>query len=130
MATKKNVLFLLLWIYFVVTVGCLILHQRYRKRYNQYMNMANEVATTSINAEVITSDNESNDENLIGNGSPTVARPHSCGNLPTISEGIFIFYVHISLSKYLFFFFYRLLRRYAKSCRRYRGSGSESFESY
>lgn len=61
----------LLILCFIVTVGCLILHQRYRKRYNQYMTMANEVAAAS-NSET---------ENLIADNDP------GRNSLPTISEG-------------------------------------------
>lgn len=74
-----------------MTVGCLILHQRYRKRYSQYLNMANDVANASIQND-INSDNESSEESFLNNVSPT--RPViMCGNnLPTISEGMLIIY--------------------------------------
>lgn len=29
---------------FIVTAGCLILHQRYQKRYQRYLNLAQDVA--------------------------------------------------------------------------------------
>lgn len=30
--------------YFVVTVGCLVLHQRYKKRYEKYMTYSRELS--------------------------------------------------------------------------------------
>lgn len=30
---------------FVVTVGCLVLHQRYKKRFEKYRSLSNEVST-------------------------------------------------------------------------------------
>lgn len=77
----KNVCFHLL-----VTVGCLILHQRYRKRFERYMHLAQDVSSTfnqtsSLNIQAETSSSystiESNKPNRIQN----------CGSLPTIKEG-------------------------------------------
>lgn len=86
----------LLILCFVVTVGCLILHQRYRKRYAQYLNMARDVAInrppSSINSESDLSDTDSihsNSDRLLPENAVNAVNKnnHKCGSLPTINEG-------------------------------------------
>lgn len=53
------------------------------------MNMANEVAAASIQND-LTSDNESSEESVINNitTNPNIRPPILCSSLPTISEGV------------------------------------------
>lgn len=68
---QKIIAVTLLVLCFIVTAGCLILHQRYQKRYQRYLNLANDVASNF----------EHNPEESVGNQQP------KCGGLPTINEG-------------------------------------------
>ncbi|KAK9745312.1 Membrane transport protein [Popillia japonica] len=87
----------LLVLCFIVTVGCLILHQRYRKRYERYLNLANDVASTfeqpHENGEarpVQTVTPPSSIAGCSGGGSKSGSckgNKEKCGNLPTINEG-------------------------------------------
>lgn len=80
-----------------MTVGCLILHQRYRKRYERYLNLANDVASTfeqpHENGEarpVQTVTPPSSIAGCSGGGSKSGSckgNKEKCGNLPTINEG-------------------------------------------
>lgn len=70
---------------FSVTVGCLILHQRYIKRYARYLDLANDVSSTfdqnepCANANGVCSGNP--------NSRATCGANKRCGSLPTINEG-------------------------------------------
>lgn len=64
-----------------VTVGCLILHQRYKKRVERYWTLANDVSSTFVQEQT---------------QSPLIEAPNTsthsfsnriCSNLPTINEG-------------------------------------------
>lgn len=71
-------------------MGCLILHQRYRKRYERYLNLANDVASTfEHNQENDVSNTTEDTPPLAGSsGTPkTTTCKKNCGNLPTINEG-------------------------------------------
>lgn len=69
----------LLVLCFIVTVGCLILHQRYQKRFARYLSLTREVATTFEEH----TDNEDllDDENVASS-----SRTSKYGNLTTIKE--------------------------------------------
>lgn len=40
---------------FIITVGCLVLHQRYKKRYEKFINLSNEVSTSESTNNLIPS---------------------------------------------------------------------------
>lgn len=78
-----------------MTVGCLILHQRYQKRYARYLSLAQDVATSFD--EQTQSEQEAESSNALlsddinavpstSNGG-TPSKSPKCGNLPTIKEG-------------------------------------------
>ncbi|XP_074030113.1 integral membrane protein GPR155 homolog anchor isoform X2 [Leptinotarsa decemlineata] len=83
----------LLVLCFIVTVGCLILHQRYRRRFMTYMDLADEVASdqdqtqaiseaeTLTNTAVINNPSTSSDSGVVAGRTP------KCCGLPTITEG-------------------------------------------
>lgn len=75
----------LLVLCFIVTVGCLILHQRYEKRYARYLTLTREVATTFDETDNHTPQT-SRDTTVVvqTNASSKTTR---CSNLPTIKEG-------------------------------------------
>lgn len=74
---------------FSVTVGCLILHQRYKKRFERYLSLANDVSSTFQHENF----NEDDNASLIQTPSTATSsfnynnRNHTCGGLPTINEG-------------------------------------------
>lgn len=73
---QKIIAVTLLVLCFIVTAGCLILHQRYQKRYQRYLNLANDVANNfEHTAEEI-------QPSVSNNG-----QQQKCGGLPTIKEG-------------------------------------------
>lgn len=87
----------LLVLCFIVTVGCLILHQRYRRRLTRFLDLANDLATdgaqsspstpeietsTNTNSPMIVSPNPGSSSD-----SGVSSRGTKCGNLPTINEG-------------------------------------------
>lgn len=76
---QKIIAVTLLVLCFIVTTGCLILHQRYQKRYQRYLNLANDVANNfEQNSDEI--------QSSVGVGS-SVQQQQKCGGLPTIKEG-------------------------------------------
>ncbi|KAL1501570.1 hypothetical protein ABEB36_006870 [Hypothenemus hampei] len=83
-ASQAIVAVSLLVLCFIVTVGCLILHQRYQRRYNRYLDLSNEIAN-DFNSLV------NNDESAVASsssGNQSVSRTGKCNNgLPTIKEG-------------------------------------------
>lgn len=70
---QKIIAVTLLVLCFIVTAGCLILHQRYQKRYQRYLNLANDVANNFEHNPDLEQHN--------------TIQQHSCGGLPTINEG-------------------------------------------
>lgn len=66
---QKIIAVTLLVLCFIVTAGCLILHQRYQKRYQRYLNLAQDVA------------------NNFEQPPSTSNVQQKCGGLPTIKEG-------------------------------------------
>lgn len=74
---QKIIAVTLLVLCFIVTAGCLILHQRYQKRYQRYLNLANDVANNF----------EHNPEEIQPSGGDNVQEQQKCGGLPTIKEG-------------------------------------------
>lgn len=82
-ASQAIVAVSLLVLCFIITAGCLILHQRYRRRYSRYLDLTNELANDfdpQINQEPAPSSNSSC---CTGNASKT----GKCAGLPTIKEG-------------------------------------------
>ncbi|KAI4454822.1 dep domain protein [Holotrichia oblita] len=86
----------LLVLCFIITVGCLILHQRYRKRYERYLNLANDVASTfeqpheNGDARPVQNTIPPPVASCSGGGSKSGSckgNKEKCGNLPTINEG-------------------------------------------
>ncbi|XP_028148362.2 integral membrane protein GPR155 [Diabrotica virgifera virgifera] len=84
----------LLVLCFIVTVGCLILHQRYRRRFTRYMDLSHDIAsdqeqsqstpeaeTTADTAALSPNPSTSSDS---GVGS---VKAQKCCGLPTIAEG-------------------------------------------
>lgn len=69
-------------------MGCLILHQRYKKRYARYLSLAQDVAT-SFNEQNQEAETSTNNLNPAPSTSTTEAsnKPQKCGGLPTIKEG-------------------------------------------
>ncbi|GJQ85405.1 hypothetical protein Trydic_g10179 [Trypoxylus dichotomus] len=80
----------LLVLCFIVTVGCLILHQRYRKRYERYLNLANDVASTFEHPQENGGPRSSQSPPIASSSgvpkSSTCKNKEKCGNLPTINE--------------------------------------------
>lgn len=75
---QKIIAVTLLVLCFIVTTGCLILHQRYEKRYQRYLNLANDVANNF----------ENNSEEAPSSGGDVQSQSQQvCGGLPTIKEG-------------------------------------------
>ncbi|XP_019875971.2 integral membrane protein GPR155 isoform X2 [Aethina tumida] len=71
----------LLVLCFIVTVGCLVLHQRFRRRFSRYLDLTNEVN------DVIENQNSPEIEtaNVTSAPQPSSSNGHTCG-LPTINE--------------------------------------------
>ncbi|KAJ8917326.1 hypothetical protein NQ315_002348 [Exocentrus adspersus] len=84
----------LLVLCFIVTVGCLILHQRYRRRFSRYLDLSNEVASdqepsqstpeaeTTTDTAVISPNPSTSSDSGVGS-----VKAQKCCGLPTITEG-------------------------------------------
>ncbi|XP_018569986.1 integral membrane protein GPR155 [Anoplophora glabripennis] len=84
----------LLVLCFIVTVGCLILHQRYRRRFSRYLDLANDVASdqepsqstpeaeTTTDTAVISPNPSTSSDSGVGS-----VKAQKCRSLPTITEG-------------------------------------------
>ncbi|XP_050299819.1 integral membrane protein GPR155 [Anthonomus grandis grandis] len=71
----------LLVLCFIVTAGCLILHQRYRRRHNRYLDLSNEIAT-DFDPQI----NEDATGSCCSSGENS-SKTSKCNGLPTIKEG-------------------------------------------
>lgn len=74
-----------------MTVGCLILQQRYHRRFSRYLNLAQDVSadqepSPSSSTEAETNIEASSASTSADFGASTL-RNHNCGSLPTINEG-------------------------------------------
>lgn len=87
-AGQAVVAVLLLTSCFIITVGCLILHQRYSRHYSRYRDLADDVSSTF--------NTSASSETLNGNAATCSLQNTSCGScdgkmrsclLPTIEEG-------------------------------------------
>ncbi|KAJ8984142.1 hypothetical protein NQ317_017792 [Molorchus minor] len=84
----------LLVLCFIVTVGCLIFHQRYRRRFTRYLDLANEVASDQ-EASVSTPEIETTADTVVISPNPSTSsdsgvgsvKAQKCCGLPTITEG-------------------------------------------
>ena len=71
-----------------VTVGSLILHQRYRKRQKRYQSLSNDVASTFDEHTNETTENDTDGQLSTRQQEEVQAgRREICGGLPTIAEG-------------------------------------------
>ncbi|XP_056633190.1 integral membrane protein GPR155 [Diorhabda sublineata] len=88
----------LLVLCFIVTVGCLILHQRYRRRLTRYMDLSHEIASdqdqyqSTPEAETATdtaalNPNPSTSSDFLATGVLDSVQTQQCCSLPTIVEG-------------------------------------------
>ncbi|CAH0548586.1 unnamed protein product [Brassicogethes aeneus] len=74
----------LLVLCFIVTVGCLVLHQRMRRRFSRYLDLSNEV-NDILSENQITPEAETT--NIAASPSSTCyGKNHTCTGLPTITE--------------------------------------------
>ncbi|KAF5272061.1 hypothetical protein FQR65_LT05043 [Abscondita terminalis] len=80
-ASQAVVAVSLLFSCFIMTVGCLILHQRYSRRYQRYLDLADDVQTPNVNNP--TPCNDSSEGGACGSA---CNKNKPCG-LPTINEG-------------------------------------------
>ncbi|CAG9770867.1 unnamed protein product [Ceutorhynchus assimilis] len=84
-ASQAVVAVSLLVLCFVVTSGCLILHQRYRRRYSRYLDLSNEIAT-DFDPDINRGDNSQSSSATCCTSSDNGARSIKCNGLPTIKE--------------------------------------------
>lgn len=52
---------------FIITVGCLVLHQRYKKRYEKFINLSNEVSTSEESIQTSSVNNCENQDVVMEN---------------------------------------------------------------
>lgn len=77
-----------------MTVGCLILHQRYRRRFSRYLDLANDVASDQEPSQS-TPEAETTTDTVIISPNPSTSsdsgvgsiKAQKCHSLPTITEG-------------------------------------------
>jgi hypothetical protein len=81
----------LLVLCFILTVGCLILQQRHRRRFSRYLDLAQDVSSEQEPSPSSSTEAETNIESPNpGTSSDSGISPgkgNKCGSLPTINEG-------------------------------------------
>ncbi|XP_060534255.1 lysosomal cholesterol signaling protein [Cylas formicarius] len=84
----------LLILCFVVTAGCLILHQRYHRRYSRYLDLVNDITsdfdpnlTSEGESASSTSINVSPNQSCSSDSGVSCTKTSKCCGLPTIKEG-------------------------------------------
>ncbi|KAJ8953723.1 hypothetical protein NQ314_007333 [Rhamnusium bicolor] len=85
----------LLVLCFIMTVGCLILHQRYRRRFTRYLDLANDVASDQEETSPSTPEVETTTDTAVISPNPSSSsdsgvgsvKAQKCCGLPTITEG-------------------------------------------
>ncbi|KAK4878682.1 hypothetical protein RN001_011188 [Aquatica leii] len=86
-ASQAVVAVSLLFSCFIMTVGCLILHQRYNRRHLRYLDLANDVGTIFEGASETTPPCNSTQDGVCGSGCGNNNNRGKPCNLPTINEG-------------------------------------------
>ncbi|EFA13400.1 lysosomal cholesterol signaling protein isoform X2 [Tribolium castaneum] len=77
----------LLVLCFIVTAGCLILQQRYHRRFTRYLDLAQDISDSPSTSSEIETNIESPNPGTSSDSGISPGKSTKCGGLPTINEG-------------------------------------------